>query len=223
MASVDAILFDVDGTLVDSVDLHAEAWARAFEKFGKPVPAMQVRKHIGRGGDQLMPEFLSEAEMKKFSDELDQYRSDLWKREYLDRVTPFPKVRELFLALRERHLRIALGSSGKKNEIEAYVERLAIGDLIESFTTSDDAERSKPYPDIFQGAMKKLGSLNPTQAAVVGDSPFDLQAAKRGNFPAIGFLCGGFVDAELRAEGASEIYRDPEDFLARLDHSMIVR
>ncbi len=220
---MNAIIFDVDGTLVDSVDLHAEAWARAFAKFGREVPVQQVRRHIGRGGDQLMPEFFTPEELARFGEKMDAWRSELWKRDYLDRVTGFPAVRELFLALKKIGLRLALGSSGKKEEIEAYVKRLEVGDLIDAFTTSEDAERSKPYPDIFQGAIKRLGGLQPGQVAAVGDTPYDLQAARKAGMPCLGVLCGGFPETELRAEGAAEIYRDPADLLARLSSLMIGR
>ncbi len=220
---MDAVLFDVDGTLVDSVDLHAEAWARAFAHFGKSFPAMQIRKHIGRGGDQLMPELLAAEEVEKFGEKLEKWRTALWKREYLERVEPFPKVRELFLALRERNVRIALGSSGKREEIERYVERLGVGNLLEGFTTSDDAERSKPYPDIFRAALGMLVGVEPGRTCVVGDTPFDVQAARGGHLLAIGLLCGGFPEAELRAEGAVEIYRDPADLWAQLSASVLVR
>lgn len=115
-----AVIFDIDGTLVDSVDLHARAWQEAFRHFGREIPFEQIRSQIGKGGDQLLPVFLSEAEIRKFGKELEEYRSNLFKREYLPLVRPFPKVRELFEKLRSDGKQIALASSAKGDELEAY-------------------------------------------------------------------------------------------------------
>src|SRR2546421_12732086 len=115
-----AIIFDIDGTLVDSVDLHARAWAAAFEHFGKKIPFEEVHHQIGKGGDQLMPVFFSKEELDEFGEELEKYRGDLYKREYLPRARPFPQVRELFERIRDDGKRIALASSAKEEELKVY-------------------------------------------------------------------------------------------------------
>jgi beta-phosphoglucomutase-like phosphatase (HAD superfamily) len=145
----DAVIFDIDGTLIDSVDLHARAWVEAFAHFGYHVSFEQVRPQIGKGGDQLMPTFISVEVLQQIGHELERYRSDLFKRTYLPQVKPFPKVRDLLLKIRENDQRIALASSGKKDEVKEYKQIAQITDLVDVETWADDAERSKPAPDIF--------------------------------------------------------------------------
>ena len=212
-----AVIFDVDGTLVDSVDLHGEAWRVAFEKFGKTIPFHQVRRQIGKGSDQLLPVFFSKEELSRFGEELDDYRSDLFKKEYLPRVVGFPKVRELFQRIKNDGKEIVLASSAKADELEAYKKIARIEDLVESETSSDDADRSKPYPDIFQAALARLTGIAPDNAIVIGDTPYDAEAASRANLATIGLLCGGWTQEELQSAGCLAIYRDAEDLLLDYD------
>ena len=220
---ITAVIFDIDGTLVDSVDLHAEAWQVALERFGKKVSFPEVRRQIGKGGDQLLPVFLSAREMEKFGDELEQYRSKLFKKEYLARVTAFPGVRQLFERIRQDQKRIALASSAKGDELKTYKTIAGIDDLIEAETSSDDAERSKPYPDIFEAALAELGDVAPDRILVIGDTPYDAQAAGKANLRTVGLMCGGWNEEELRQAGCIAIYRDPADLLSRYDDSPISR
>lgn len=222
--AAEALLFDVDGTLVDSVDLHARAWQEAFKHFGKRVAFDAVRAQIGKGGDQLMKEFLSRDELEQRGEEIEAYRSDLYKREYLGKVRGFPGVRELFQELLRRKLRIALASSAKGDELQTYKRVAGIDDLVETETSADDAERSKPHPDIFEAALQQLGpDIRKARVYVIGDSPWDAVAATRLGVRTIGVLCGGFPEPDLRKAGCVAIYRDPADLLSRLDESPIVR
>ena len=214
---VQAVIFDIDGTLVDSVDLHAEAWKAAFEKFGKTIPFHHIRRQIGKGSDQLLPVFFSQEELEQFGDELDQYRGELFKKQYLPRVKAFPKVRELFQRIRKDHKQIVLASSAKADELEAYKKIAQIEDLVESETSSDDADRSKPYPDIFQAALAQLRGVTPENAIVIGDTPYDAQAASKVNLETIGLLCGGWTQEELQSAGCLAVYRDAEDLLMNYD------
>src|SRR4051812_5558882 len=152
-----AVLFDIDGTLVDSVDLHARSWQEAFAHFGKRIPFDRIRGQIGKGGDQLMKEFLSPEELERSGEELDRFRSDLFKRNHLGQIRAFPRVRELFQELPRRGIRIALASSAKGDELATYKRIASIEDLIDAETSADDAERSKPHPDIFEAALQRLG------------------------------------------------------------------
>jgi HAD superfamily hydrolase (TIGR01549 family) len=215
----EAVIFDVDGTIVDSVDLHAEAWKRAFEKFGKTVAVEDVRRQIGKGSDQLLPVFFSKQQLAEFGEELDKYRSDLFKKDYLPRVRGFPKVRELFERLKKDPKQIALASSAKPDELEAYKKAAGIEDLIESETSSGDAEKSKPHPDIFQAALEHLPGVAPDKIIVVGDTPYDAEAAAKAKLRTIGLLCGGWEQKELRRAGCVAIYRDSADLLACYDKS----
>jgi HAD superfamily hydrolase (TIGR01509 family) len=216
---ITAVIFDIDGTLVDSVDLHAEAWRVALEKFGKSVSPADVRRQIGKGGDQLLPVFLSPRELQAFGQELEQYRGELFRKTYLPRVRAFPGVRRLFERIRSDHKRVALASSAKADELKAYKQIAQIDDLIGAETSSDDAEKSKPFPDIFQAALAQLGDVAPDRAVVIGDTPYDAQAAGKANLPTIGLLCGGWSENDLRQAGCSAIYHDPADLLAHYDDS----
>jgi HAD superfamily hydrolase (TIGR01509 family) len=212
-----AFVFDIDGTLVDSNELHVGSWDRAFRKFGKQFPREKLRAQIGKGSDQYLPEFLTKKEIADFGKELDEYRSELFRKEYLPRVRPFPKVRELFQRIRDDHKRIVLASSGKKADTKYYVDLLKIENLIEGYTSGDDADNSKPAPDIFATSLKKLGDISPADAVTVGDTRFDIEAARKAGLRTIAFLCGGTSGSVLRQAGAIAIYRDPADFLARYD------
>ena len=210
---ITAVIFDIDGTLVDSVDLHAEAWQVSFARFGKKVTFEEVRRQIGKGGDQLMPVFLSPKELDKFGEELEQFRSDLFKKEFLPRVKPFPCVRQLFQRIRRDDKRIALASSAKGDELKTYKAIAGIEDLVEAETSSDDADRSKPYPDIFHAALAELGDVKPDNVVVVGDTIYDAEASGKAHLRTIGVMCGGWSEADLRRAGCIAVYRDPADLL----------
>lgn len=215
---ISAAIFDLDGTLVDSNDLHAEAWQETFRHFGKEVPYKELRHQIGKGGDQYLPEFLTERELRQIGSEVEEFRGDLFKEKYLERVRPFPMVRELFEKLRESGKRIALASSGNGSEVAHYAKLAGIEELIEAQTTKSDVEHSKPRPDVFISALNRL-KLPPQDAIVIGDTPYDVEAAKKIELRTIGLLCGGFSEDELRASGAIAIYRDPADLLESFQRS----
>lgn len=220
---IKAVIFDIDGTLVDSVDLHAQAWKEAFKQYGKDVPYQQVRRQIGKGGDQLMPVFFSREELEEFGEEMEEYRSKIYKRDYLPRVRAFQGVRELFMKIKEDGKRIALASSAKEEELKVYKKIAQIEDLIEGETSADDAERSKPYPDIFKAALEQLNDVSAAEAIVVGDTPYDAEAAGKLRLRTIGVRCGGFPEEELLAAGATTIYEDPADLLAHYDETIITK
>lgn len=216
---IKAVIFDIDGTLIDSVDFHAQAWKQTFEHFGRDIPYERVRHQIGKGGDQLMPVFFSKRELDQLGEEMETYRKALFKREYLPRVRAFPKVRELFERIKSDGKRIALASSSKEDELAVYKKVARIDDLIEGETSSDDAEKSKPHPDIFQAALHQLGHVTADEVIVVGDTPYDAEAAGKLKLRTIGLLCGGFPEAELRAAGCVAIFRDPADLLRHYETS----
>ncbi len=219
---IKAVIFDIDGTLVDSVDLHAQAWQETFRKFGREIPFLEVRQQIGKGGDQLMPVFFTKEELERYGEEMEDYRSKLFKQKYLLQVRAFDKVRELFERMRADGKQIALASSAKGDELEVYKEIARITDLVEEETSADDAERSKPHPDIFEAALEKLGNPPTDEVVVVGDTPYDAEAAGKIGLPAIGVLCGGFPEMELRRAGCIAIYQDPADLLLHYELSPLV-
>lgn len=214
---IEAFIFDVDGTLIDSNDFHAEAWQKAFEKYDKKIPFDRIRPQIGKGADTLLPVFLTEKEIEEFGDEIAELRSEIFKDEYLSHVKPFPKVRELFEKIKAGGALIALASSSNADEVEAYKKIADIKDLVEKSTSADDAEKSKPEPDIFRAALKLLGNPAPETVLVIGDTPYDAEAAAKAKLKIVGVLCGNFAEKDLREKGCVEIYRDPADLLANYE------
>jgi HAD superfamily hydrolase (TIGR01509 family) len=218
-----AVIFDVDGTLVDSVDLHAKAWQDAFRDYGHEIPFNDIRSQIGKGGDQLMPVFLSQDEIEARGDALEKLRGNILKERYLPQLKAFPGVRALFERVLAGGLRIALASSAKEDELETYKKVSDIEDLIHEQTSSNDAEKSKPHPDIFLAALQRLDDVPPEDVVVVGDTPYDAEAAGKAGLRTIGVLCGGFPEEGLRKAGCVAIYRDPADLLAQYDRSPLAR
>lgn len=210
-----AILFDVDGTLIDSNDLHAAAWQQAFAHFGAELPIDVIRAQIGKGGDNLIPALLAEGLVESRQEEIETYRSTLFRRDYLPRATPFPGVRALFERLYERGIRIVLATSAHQAELDFHRSLIGSEDLIHAATSKNDVERSKPCPDLFEAALRAAGPVDPQQALVVGDSPWDMEAAQDAALKAIALRCGGFADEVLRKAGAAAIFDDPGQ-LARL-------
>ncbi|HEY3661975.1 MAG TPA: HAD family hydrolase [Chthoniobacterales bacterium] len=209
-----AFLFDLDGTLVDSNELHVDSWDAAFRHFGKQFSRAQLQAQIGKGSDKYLPEFLSPEEIERFGKELDKYRSELFRKEYLPRVRPFPQVRPLFEEIRRAGSEIVLATSGKESEAKHYVALLEIGELISGKTTADDADESKPAPDILLAALGKLEGVPASEALLIGDTRFDMQAATKAGMSAIGVTCGGTPAPILRASGAMAVYRDPANLLS---------
>ena len=210
-----AIIFDVDGTLIDSVDHHARAWQDAFAEIGHEIALPELRSQIGKGGDQLMPVFLSPDELDEQGEALEKRRGEILKERYLGRIEAFPDVRALFERIRADGTKIILASSAKSDELKTYKKLADIGDLIDAETTSDDAEKSKPHPDIFLAALATIPGLEASDAIVVGDTPYDAEAAAKAGLRSVGVLCGGFPEAGLREAGCMAIFADPAQLLAQ--------
>lgn len=217
-----AVIFDVDGTLVDSVDAHTQAWVETLAEFGHACDFSAVRKQIGKGGDQLLKVFLSAEEIRDKSDEIEAARKRHFAGRYLRGIRGFPRVRELFLRLLADGKKVVLASSAAGQELEAYKLKAAITDLVESETSKDDVEKSKPHPDIFEAALAKLPGLAPSDVVIVGDSPWDALAGRRAGMRTIGLLSGGFGAVELEKAGCVAIYRDPADLLDHYAASVLV-
>jgi HAD superfamily hydrolase (TIGR01549 family) len=214
MTRLRAILFDIDGTLVDSNDKHTDCWVEAFAHFDKHVDRDAIRTQIGKGGDLLVPDTLNAREMRKFGERLKKYRGELWKKNYMKSVQPFPGVREALRAVEERKIKVALASSSNPDEVEYYVELLGIQKMLEGTTSKGDAQFSKPSPEIFQAALEQAGSKL-TDTLVVGDTPYDILAAHRGCLTVAALLCGGFprdtlTKAEFLFEGVAELIENLE-------------
>lgn len=216
MSSLKGVLLDVDGTLVDSNDAHARAWVRAFSQNGLAVPYDKVRPLIGMGGDKLMPQVSGmDAESEK-GKAISAARQSIFLNEYLPTLRPFPRVRELLEAFRGLGLRLVVASSAKKRELDGLLRVCEAADLVEAATSSDDADNSKPDPDIVHAALRQA-SLTAGEVLFLGDTPYDVQAGQKAGVRVVAVRCGGWGDEGLA--GAVAVYDGPADLLGRLDAS----
>ena len=213
MSKIKAIIFDLDGTLVDSVDYHAKAWAKAFQEYGYDFPFEKIRQQIGKDSDFLIGELLPAEEAQKLQSDLTDYHDRYYQDNFLERVKPFPKVRELFEAIKADDIKVVLASSAKTEMLEHYKKLLDIENLVDGATSTDDVEQSKPEAEIFQAALNKLGNIPAEEVIVVGDSPYDAIAASKISLRTIGVLCGGFERETLTQAGCMAIYHDPAELL----------
>ena len=215
-----AAIFDLDGTLIDSVDLHAIAWHEAMVKFGHNVSFEQARSQIGKGGDKLIPVFLSDDEQKDHGKDLEAWRGERFKAKYLPMIRPFSAVPDLLQRAREVGRKIAIASSAKRDELEKYLEIAGIAKLVDTDVSSEDVEESKPEPDVFKAVLKKL-AIEGGDAVAIGDTPYDAQAARKAGVRTIGVLSGGFTEGDLRKAGSVEVYPGPAALFANFERSLL--
>lgn len=218
---IKAVIFDIDGTLIDSNAAHAESFVKAFKKFGKDAPFEELKCLIGMGADDILEKYLSKAEIEEFGEDLKKYRKAIFLTEFLPRVKTFPKLRELLEKIKSDNKQIALASSASREELEKYREKLRIDDLYEEETNADDADEAKPEPDIFQAALKKLKGVKREEAIVIGDTPYDAIAAKKADLQIIGVTSGGWAREKLFSEGCAEVYRDVAEIYSEYENSPI--
>jgi HAD superfamily hydrolase (TIGR01509 family) len=214
------LLSDIDGTLVDSNCLHADSWRRTFGHFGIEVGLDEAWSQIGKGGDQLIPVFVNPQDRKRLEDAIKQYRSDLMKREYLRRMVPFAKARELLARVKKAGMKIVLATSAKADDLAFYKRLVGMEDLVDEEATSSDAQQSKPEPDIFAAALKKAGK-GAEDAIALGDTPYDAEAAGKLGIPTIGLTSGGWKGRDLLSAGCIEVFRDTEHLLSEFDRSAL--
>lgn len=215
LGPVDTVVLDVDGTLVDSVYTHVEAWMRAFRGIGVPVEAWRIHRAIGMGGDKLVPEVAGERVEEALGDQV----RGLHDGEYDDLVAGvqlLPGADALLEDLKRRGFRVLLASSGSKMQTEQAMEKLDRSDLLDDWVSSADVDDSKPEPDLVEVALERAGSRH---AVMVGDSVWDVKAGARAGIPVIGLRCGGFPDEELTAAGAVALFDNPQDLLDRFAQS----
>jgi HAD superfamily hydrolase (TIGR01509 family) len=216
---VAAVLFDVDGTLVDSNYLHALCWWEAFTQAGYDVPAWRIHRAIGMGSGQLLDALLPEDRDRAADDGMRAAHGALYAT-YWSRQRPLPGAAELLRACKKRGLRVVLASSADAREFAALRAALDADDAIDDATSSADVERSKPEPDLVRVALDKAG-VRPGEAAFVGDTVWDVRACRKAGVPCIGLLSGGISRGELLDAGAAEVYDGPAELLAALAESLL--
>lgn len=217
---LEGVIFDIDGTLVDSNDAHAQSWVDTFAEAGYDVPFEVVRPLIGMGADKLLPKTIGSSHDGEEGKKLTKRRSEIFREKYLPKLRPLEGSRALVLRVRADGLKPIVATSAKDEELTGLLKAAEVEDLMEEKATASDAKRSKPDPDIVHAAIEESG-ISPKNLVMIGDTPYDIEAATRAKVRAIGFRSGGWTDEAL--EGAVEIYDGPADLLAHYDSSLLGR
>lgn len=212
-----AVLFDLDGTLIDSNAAHVAVWEQVFREAGHPQDRDAIAAQIGKGGDLLVPTLLPDAEeatCKRIGDR----HGEVFKADWLEKMHPFPGAHDLLARVHAAGMKVVLASSASSDELDHYVGLLDARELVAAGTSIDDVDTSKPAPDIFAAALEKVG-VAAGDALVIGDTPYDVEAARGAGVRAIAVRSGGFDDAAL--SGAVALYDDVSELLARWDESVL--
>jgi HAD superfamily hydrolase (TIGR01549 family) len=215
----DTAIFDVDGTLVDSNYQHALAWFRAFRRYDITLPLWRLHRGIGMGGDLYVAHLAGEDVEREHGDAL----RDAWVEEFdemIDEIEPFDGVRDLLIEVRRRGFRVVLASSGKAKHVETFLDLFGGKELADAWTTSEDAETSKPAPDIVQAALDRVDGAG---GVMVGDSTFDAEAAGKIDVATLALRTGGFSIEDLTAAGAVRVFDSLTDLLDDLDNTPLGR
>lgn len=220
--ALDGFIFDVDGTLIDTNSLHAQAWEQAFEEYGFSIPAERIVYEIGQGGDRLVPSLIGESAAQEHGEVLRDAHGDRYL-ELIETVpvSVFPQVEALFEAVKERGLQVAIATASQREHFEQVLEQagLDLFEMADEVVTDSDVEESKPHPDTVSAAVRKLG-LAPGQCVMVGDTPYDAEACLRAGVVCLGLLTGVHDAAAMRRAGARTVYDDPADLLVHLDEAL---
>jgi beta-phosphoglucomutase-like phosphatase (HAD superfamily) len=217
---LEGVIFDVDGTLVDSNDAHAESWVDTFAEAGYNVPFDVVRPLMGMGADKLLPKTIGVRNDSDQGKSLTSRRSEIFRQRYLPHLRPLRGSRALVLRVRSDGLKPMVATSAKDEELKELLKAAEVADLIETRATASDAKRSKPDPDIVHAAIGESGS-QPGNLVMIGDTPYDVEASIKAKVRVMAFRSGGWSDADLK--GAVEIYDGPADLLQRYDSSLLGR
>lgn len=210
-----AILFDIDGTLVDSNNFHILAWAEVLHAAGHDFPLSELHEQIGKGADNYVQALLPDASDEE-AERLGEEHGRIFREHYFARLKPFPGARDLLARCKAEGLTVVLATSASAGELDRHLDVLDARDLIDGATNADDVGCSKPCPDLFEAALKKAG-VGADQALVVGDTPYDVEAASAAGLKTVAVRYGLFRDEQLR--NAVAIYDDVADLLARFDDS----
>lgn len=210
------VLLDIDGTLIDSNDANARAWMEAMGQHGVEVNYVAIRQAVGMGGDNLLPQVAKLESDSPKGKAISETRGQILKDKYLPRLQAFAQVRDLLTRFQAAGLTLVVATSAKTDEAKTLLEIADSADLISEIATTEDAEKSKPAPDILQAALKKSG-LSAEQVVMLADTPYDVQAAQKAGVGIVGVRCGGWTTEDLK--GTLAVYDDPADLLAQFDTS----
>jgi HAD superfamily hydrolase (TIGR01509 family) len=216
---VRGVLLDIDGTLVESNDAHARAWVKALAESGRTVAFDAVRPLIGMGGDKLLPKVCGLDAASEEGKKVSERRGQIFIAEYLPHLKPCHGAEELLARLKKRGLKMAVASSAKEDELGPLLKICGADKVIESAASSDDAKESKPDPDILHAALEKVG-LPADEVVMLGDTPYDVEAARKAGTRVVALRCGGWTDADLKADA---VFADPADLAKHLESSPLVR
>lgn len=216
MGRLMGVVLDVDGTLVDSNDAHARAWQTALADKGISVPLAKIRQLIGKGGDKLLPEVAGIEADSPTGRAICKRRGEIFQQDFLPSLRSFPGVEELLARMKLQGLRLAVASSAQEDELKKLLNLCGADEYVEASTSSDDADNSKPDPDIIQAALKRV-ELTASSMIMLGDTPYDIEAANRAGMAAVALRCGGWGDSDLA--GAIKVYDSPADLLAHFEQS----
>jgi len=215
---LEGVIFDIDGTLVDSNDAHAHSWVDTFAEAGYDVPFDVVRPLIGMGADKLLPKTIGVKHDSEAGKKLIKRRSEIFRKKYLPTLRPLEGSRALVLRVRADGLKAIVATSAKDEELQGLLKAAEVADLMEEKATASDARRSKPDPDIVEAAIEESGT-SLRKLVMIGDTPYDVEAATKAKVRTIAFRSGGWSDDDLH--GAVEIYDGPADLLTRYDSSLL--
>jgi len=214
------VLLDIDGTLIDSNDANARCWMEALLAHGVEVNYIKLREAVGMGGDNLLPKVAHIEGDSPQGKAISETRSEILKSKYLPTLRGFPQVKELLTRLHGDGLKLVVATSAKPDEADALLKLRGAPDLIDTIATTEDAESSKPAPDIINAALKKSG-LAAEEVIMLGDTPYDVESAQKAGVGIIGVRCGGWAAPDLK--GALAVYNDPADLLAHYDELPLAR
>jgi HAD superfamily hydrolase (TIGR01509 family) len=201
------VIIDIDGTLVDTNYQHALAWYRAFRAHGHTVQTWQAHRHIGMGGDQLVEALIGEEAAAERGDAIREFEAEAYA-EMIDEVQPLQGAGELLADLDSRGFALVLASSAKQEEVDHYLDLLNAREVVDAWTTAADVEHTKPEPDLVQAALAKADRAEGEKSLMIGDSVWDIKAAKKVGVPTLTVLTGGFSEDELREAGAAHVIRE---------------
>lgn len=210
MIMIKAVIFDLDGTLIDSNDAHAHSWVEAFEEHGVFISFQEARELIGMGSDKILPLVTGLKKDDPEAREINRRHKEIFDEKYRARLKPFPAVKDLLTRMHYDGVKLAMASSSKKDDLETLLEIAGVKSLLDEITSSEDVEASKPDPDIMEIALRKIGHAR-DEVIMIGDTPYDVEAARKAGIRIVALRCGGWSDSALK--GATQIRENPRDIL----------